>query len=75
MSVRDIEMKAGIFLGKVIIVEHGKQCAPSLALDWQTKRLIEVGPEFLFTPGGGMCMLPRLCLWLTIIGRCWPGIL
>jgi len=35
-------MIAGIFPGKVIIVENGKLCAPSLALDWQIKRLIEV---------------------------------
>jgi hypothetical protein len=31
-----------VFAGLVISVEFGKLCAPSLALDWQIKRLIEV---------------------------------
>ena len=42
MPVQDMKIRSGIFLGKVISVAGGKLCAPSLALDWQIKRLIEV---------------------------------
>jgi hypothetical protein len=42
MPVQDNETIAGIFPGEEIIVASGKLCAPSLALDWQIKRLIEV---------------------------------
>jgi len=30
------------------------------SIDWLIKRLIKGGPGFLFTPGGGMYMWPRL---------------
>jgi hypothetical protein len=35
-------MISGIFPAQAIIADPGKLCAPSLALDWQIKRLIEV---------------------------------
>jgi hypothetical protein len=37
-----IEIIYGIFTGSAKSIELGKLCAPSLALDWQIKRLIEV---------------------------------
>jgi hypothetical protein len=42
MSVQDKEIIHAIFADSVIREEFGKLCAPSLALDWQIKRLIEV---------------------------------
>jgi len=71
MLVPDNEMKAGIFPGKVIIVEHGDSRYPSISLS--TPFFFASWP--IFMSGGGMSMWPALFLYLTISVRSWPGVL
>jgi len=54
-----------IFLEKLIGFAIGKLRAPSLALDWQINRLIEVEARVSYHAGRWYSMLPRLFLWLT----------